>query len=78
MRRSVRAADGAGLENQWTAMSHGFESHGLRQPKPEIQSRVLSFLDYLSEFFISENKATSVLCQQFDLRTDAIGMGPHI
>ena len=30
MRRSVRAADGAGLENQWTAMSRGFESHGLR------------------------------------------------
>ncbi|MFM2023732.1 MAG: hypothetical protein RIR89_1124, partial [Actinomycetota bacterium] len=23
-------ADGAGLENQWTAMSRGFESHGLR------------------------------------------------
>ena len=31
MRRSVRAADGAGLENQWAEMSRGFESHGLRQ-----------------------------------------------
>ena len=30
MRRSVRAAEGAGLENQWAEMSRGFESHGLR------------------------------------------------
>src|SRR5690606_37514580 len=29
--RVVRAADGAGLENQWAAMSRGFESHTLRR-----------------------------------------------
>src|SRR5690606_40769504 len=28
--RVVRAADGPGLENQWAAMSRGFESHTLR------------------------------------------------
>ncbi|MCU1437343.1 MAG: hypothetical protein JWP66_430 [Naasia sp.] len=29
-RRAVRAADGAGLENQWAEMPRGFESHALR------------------------------------------------
>ena len=29
--RVVRAADGPGLENQWAAMSRGFESHTLRR-----------------------------------------------
>ena len=31
--RVVRAADGPGLENQWAAMSRGFESHTLRNAK---------------------------------------------
>ena len=35
MRRSVRAAEGAGLENQWAEMSRGFESHGLRHRSPQ-------------------------------------------
>ena len=43
MRRSVRAADGAGLENQWTAMSRGFESHGLRQIPGFLPRDFLSF-----------------------------------
>ena len=37
-RRAVRAADGAGLENQWAAMPRGFESHALRQQDPDGRS----------------------------------------
>ena len=44
--RVVRAADGPGLENQWAAMSRGFESHTLRfivgvlsSPAPQASER---------------------------------------
>ena len=43
MRRSVRAAEGAGLENQWAEMSRGFESHGLRHHFSAIVKTVNDF-----------------------------------
>src|SRR5215207_7717442 len=38
--RAVRAADGAGLENQWAAMPRGFESHALRIFRPHERTPV--------------------------------------
>lgn len=40
--RAVRAADGAGLENQWAEMSRGFESHALRHRKEDLKDERFS------------------------------------
>ena len=46
-------ADGAGLENQWTAMSRGFESHGLRSSQVAFR---LCF--YASAILVRSNEGT--------------------
>ena len=43
--RAVRAADGAGLENQWAEMPRGFESHALRAESVRSGGRFLSVLE---------------------------------
>ncbi len=51
-------ADGAGLENQWTAMSRGFESHGLRS----LQAAFRLF-GFAQTILIGSNEGTQSQCQ---------------